>query len=67
MKIVVTRFGIVHYNAICNECDFSAAIQTSECKTTADVLRAVRRHVRKIGHEVIVESGQHTRYVAARS
>jgi len=64
-KIIVNNLGIVHYHAFCFDCDFIAAIQTSETKTTADVIQAVRRHVRATGHTVSIESGSITRYSRA--
>lgn len=65
-KITVDNLGIVHYHAMCFACDFTAAIQTPETKTTADVIQSVRRHVRTTGHTVSVESGSVTRYSCAQ-
>jgi hypothetical protein len=62
MAVIVERYGIVHYHAVCSDCGFSAGIQTPEHKTRADVLRAVRSHVNRTGHAVVIESGSHTRY-----
>ena len=62
MRIVVSKYGVIHYYATCTQCDFTSAFQTKECPARADVLRAVRSHIKRTGHEVIVESGSHTRY-----
>ena len=61
MEIVVSDSGIVHYNALCQQCDFTAAIQT-KLKDPADVRRAVRKHVKTTGHTVTIESGKHVAY-----
>jgi hypothetical protein len=61
-KIRVTRYVNPHYHAGCNQCDFSAGIRTDETPETEDVIRAVRQHVRKTGHNCWVESGNHTDY-----
>lgn len=61
-KITIRRFGIIHYHAGCNECGFTAGMQTKETPTTADVRREVRKHVLKTGHEVWVESGSQIIY-----
>jgi len=61
MKIHVKRYGIVHYIAQCQNCDWDAAIFTKET-STQDVRNAIRKHVRKTGHTVHLESGSHTQY-----
>lgn len=62
-KIQVTRYGIIHYHAGCNECGFTSAIQGSKHNETAeDVRNEVTKHVRKTGHTCWIESGSHTTY-----
>ena len=59
-KVNVEKFGIVHYHAGCDFCDFSSAI--GESKSTADVRSSVRKHVIETGHSVWIESGIHFKY-----
>lgn len=57
--IDVEQYGYVHYVAFCQTCDWQAAIAPD---TTAEVRNKVRSHVKKTGHEVIIEGGNATRY-----
>lgn len=62
-RLRIRRYGIVHYHASCDQCDFAAAIQSDGHETVRDVQRAARAHVlNTAGHVVVIESGSHTRY-----
>lgn len=56
------RYGIIGYLAICSECDWDAAILTNKNYSTQDVRNSIRRHVRKTGHTVRLESTSSTEY-----
>jgi len=55
VKIRVIRYGVVHYLAICDQCDFVAGLLTADTPTEAEVRQAVRVHVRQTGHAVRIE------------
>ena len=61
-KINVEHFRGIHYHALCDMCDFTAAIRTSATFTREEVRRAVRRHVLHTGHGVTIESGKAAHY-----
>lgn len=61
-KVLVSRFGQVHYHGGCNVCAFSVGISTKETPRHADVRNAIRRHVRQTGHACWIEAGSHTNY-----
>ena len=61
-KINVKQYGLIHYIAYCDVCDFNASINTEETPTRADVRNAVRKHVLKTGHSAIIEGGKTTKY-----
>jgi len=67
VKIKVTRYGVIHYQAGCDQCDFSAAIQTADSRRAANVRAAMYKHIRKTGHACWIESGTNTRYEAEQS
>jgi len=69
MAIKVDRKGIIHYYAQCenDHCQFDSSMgETIKGQTKyfmpEDVRRAVRMHVEKTGHQVIIESGSATLY-----
>lgn len=62
LKIKSTRYGMVHYHAVCSNCKWTAAILTERCRTAQDVRNAVYKHIREKGHVVTVESGSSTKY-----
>ena len=64
-KIYITKYGFVHYIAICSKCNFHAAIYTDETTTRSDVRSAVRKHVLETGHSVTIEGGNATKYSIA--
>lgn len=61
-KINVRRYGIIHYIAYCDICNFEASINTEETPYRPDVRNAVRKHVLKTGHPVTIEGGRTTKY-----
>ena len=58
-EVEVTKYGYVHYVAFCQTCDWQAAIMPD---TVAEVRNQVRNHVKKTGHDVIIEGGNATKY-----
>lgn len=61
-KIKSTRYGAVHFHAVCGECGWTAAILTERYRTAQDVRNAVYKHIKETGHSVTVESGSSTKY-----
>lgn len=61
-KIKSTRYGVIHYHAVCSKCGWTAAILTERCRTAQDVRNSVYKHVRETGHAVNIESGNSTKY-----
>ena len=58
-KIVkVSRFGIIHYIALCENCDFCEADHVDR----KNIRQRVRKHVIKTGHTVTIEAGSATHY-----
>lgn len=62
MKIKVESPITPHYYAQCHNCSFDAGINTKDTPTMQDVRNAVRKHVRKTGHTVVIEKGVSTTY-----
>ena len=58
-EIKVEHYGYVHYVAFCQTCDFQEALSEGG---VARVRSKVRSHVKKTGHEVIIEGGNATKY-----
>jgi len=61
-KIKVENYGVIHYYAQCEQCKWDAGIYSSGLETRQDVRNAIRKHVKKTGHTVNLESGSSTRY-----
>lgn len=57
-RVRVSRYGIVHYLAICQDCDFSNADHADRER----LRRQVRKHVVETGHTVTIEAGSATHY-----
>ena len=58
-EIDVTQYGYVHYIAFCQTCDFQEALDSDG---VAGVRNKARSHVKKTGHDVIIEGGNATKY-----
>lgn len=65
MKIIkVQTIRHAHYYAQCTACEFTAGIGSDGLEEAQDVRNKIRKHVRKTGHEVILEKGISVRYSA---
>lgn len=62
-KIKVYHYRNVHYYAQCNTCDWVCGIRTEKAQSRSDVRNEIRKHVRKTGHSVHLESGNSTTYL----
>ena len=58
-EINVEQYGYVHYVAFCQTCDWQEALASGG---VARVRSKARSHVKKTGHEVIIEGGNATKY-----
>jgi len=62
MKIKTRKYGLIHYYAQCDNCDWNCGIRTEIASFPQDVRNEVYKHIRKTGHKVSVEGGTHTDY-----
>lgn len=62
MKIGTRKFGIIHYYAQCQNCDWVCGIRTEIANIPEDVRNEIYKHIRKTGHRVQVEGGTSTDY-----
>jgi hypothetical protein len=61
-KVTSDKSGIIHAFAQCSQCSWDAAINISD-KNRMNTLRSkIVNHVRKTGHEVVLETGNCTTY-----
>ena len=58
-EIDVEQYGYVHYIAFCQTCGFQEALGSGG---VAGVRSKARSHVKKTGHDVIIEGGNATKY-----
>ncbi len=61
--VKVVKYGIIHFHAVCQNCDWSAAIEFWAINRNQRVRNKVYSHVNKTGHTVTIESGSSTDYV----
>ena len=60
MKIESHKFGIIHYIAQCQDCDWDCGI--GKYFSPQQVRNEVYKHIRKTSHRVQVEGGTSTDY-----
>ena len=61
-QIKVERFGIIHFYAQCDNCDWDDAINGNKANRNQVVRNKIYSHVRKTGHKVTLETGNSTYY-----
>lgn len=60
--IKVKKYGIIHAYAQCDNCDWTAAIDTRETNRMQKLRNKIYAHVKKTGHRVTLETGNSTTY-----
>lgn len=61
-KISVKNYGIIHHIAMCQNCDWTDAIDTEEKNRSQQLRNRVYKHIRETGHRVHVEAGTSRTY-----